>query len=388
MIHALDEGARVAGAEGDDGSARAVLVDGVALLHPEDAVFGAMLAGWARQQRGGRRLRPKTISDRRTVVRRTVVRRFMEVTNEYPWNWTAVHLDEWMTSLLSTGGRAESTIRNYQNAIRLFCDYITSSYYQWPRECETRFGTHPVQICHEWNTVAHLVDYEGTADRRPLTRQELQALFDHADDRVERAVRLGRKGALAAYRDATVFKVIYGWGLRCNEASRLDVTDFYRNPKAPELGQFGSVHVRYGKRSKGSPPRRRTVLSVMPWAVEAVEDYLDNVRPLYQTAGETPALWLTERGARLQPREIPDRFAEYRDDLGLDKALTPHCLRHSYVTHLIEDGADAKFVQDQVGHRFAATTAIYTGVSGEFMNTMMRKVLDRALTATARREAR
>lgn len=53
--------------------------------------------------------------------------------------------------------------------------------------------------------------------------------------------------------------------------------------------------------------------------------------------------------------------------------------RHSYVTHLIEDGADPKFVQEQVGHLYASTTAIYTGVSGDFMNTMMRSVLDRAL---------
>ncbi len=143
------------------------------------------------------------------------------------------------------------------------------------------------------------------------------------------------------------------------------------------FGGYGSLHVRYGKRSKGSPPRRRTVLTVMPWAVEAVEDYLVNVRPRYQS--ESAALWPTERGGRLQPREIEDRFAQYRDALGLEKTLTPHCLRHSYVTHLIEGGADAKFVQDQVGHRFASTTAIYTGVSGDFMNTMMRKVLDRAL---------
>ncbi|WP_037687614.1 tyrosine-type recombinase/integrase, partial [Streptomyces aureocirculatus] len=55
--------------------------------------------------------------------------------------------------------------------------------------------------------------------------------------------------------------------------------------------------------------------------------------------------------------------------------------RHTYVTHLIEDGADPKFVQDQVGHRVASTTAIYTGVSTDFTNTMMRKALDRAFQA-------
>ncbi|MET8709607.1 hypothetical protein [Streptomyces californicus] len=207
-----------------DASAQLVLLQGVSLLRPEDAVFEAMLEGWTRQQRGGRRLQPKTISDRLRVVER-----FSGFANAYPWQWTASDLDDWMTHLIGVARRAESTIRSYQGAIRLFCDYVTSPHYQWPAECQERFGTHPVQICHEWNTVAHLVECEGRPGRRPMTRDELQTFFDYADEQVERAVRLGRKGALAAYRDATVFKVMYGWGSRCTETSRLDTVDFHRN---------------------------------------------------------------------------------------------------------------------------------------------------------------
>ena len=61
--------------------------------------------------------------------------------------------------------------------------------------------------------------------------------------------------------------------------------------------------------------------------------------------------------------------------------LVPHCLRHSHVTHQIEDGTDPGFVQRQVGHRYQSTTAIYSGVSGDFMNTMMRRALDTAFAA-------
>jgi site-specific recombinase XerD len=307
-----------------------------------------------------------------------VVRQFNDFAEAYPWSWSAAAMDEWTTYLIAELHRSESTIRGYQTAIRQLCDYITSPHYQWPQECERRFGTHPVQICHEWNTAGHLVDYEGKAGRRPMTREEIQFFLDYADDQVDRAIRLGRKGALAAYRDATVFKVSYGWGMRCTEASKLDINDWYRHPKAPELGRFGWPHVRYGKRSKGSPPRRRTVLSVMPWAVEAADDYVTNIRPRYRAAVGT-ALWPTERGGRLQSREIEDRFAEYRGALGLDSDLVPHCLRHSHVTHQMEDGADPAFIQRQVGHRYASTTALSTGVGGDFMNTMMRKVLDKAL---------
>jgi integrase/recombinase XerC len=70
----------------------------------------------------------------------------------------------------------------------------------------------------------------------------------------------------------------------------------------------------------------------MPWAVEAVEDYMVNVRPRYGLPDQ-PALWPTERGGRIRPRHIEERFAEYRDALKLPVELVPHCLRHSHVTH-------------------------------------------------------
>ena len=71
------------------------------------------------------------------------------------------------------------------------------------------------------------------------------------------------------------------------------------------------------------------------------------------------------------------------DDLGFDAALHPHCLRHSYVTHLIEDGFDPLFVQQQVGHRWGSTTALYTGVSGDYRNRTLRRSLDAAFTPPA-----
>ncbi|HEV8279828.1 MAG TPA: tyrosine-type recombinase/integrase [Streptosporangiaceae bacterium] len=370
------------GTDGEpQGSARLELVGGVRLLHPEDAVVEAMLRGWGKQQRGGRGNLAATV---RTHQRR--VRALIEFTNEYPWRWTAAHMDEWSTHLVAESRLAKSTIRQYQLSVELFCEFITSPHYHWAQECEARFGVHPVQVCYEWNTLAHLTDYEGRPGRRPLTREECQALFNCADSLVERAVRRGRKGALTAYRDATVLKVIYAWGLRCTEACKLDLADWHRNPQAPELGRFGTLQVRWGKRSRGSAFRRRPVLSLMPWAVESVEDYLTNIRPRFGRP-ELPAMWLTERGGRLRPREIEDRFAACRDHLGMDPDLTPHCLRHSFVTHLVEDGADPEFVKELVGHRFISTTGIYTGVSGDYMNTMMRKHVDRVLQLEKEKES-
>lgn len=364
------------------GSAHMELVSGVVHLRPQDAMFESMLRGW-RAQQAARGLQSATIE-----AREKLVRRFLEFTNAYPWQWTPGDVDDWTLSLTSEKHLAPSSIRGYQTDLRLFSEYVTDGRYGWAVECEKAFGTFPVAICHEWNTIAHLNEYEGSPEARPFTREELQRFLDYADEQVERAVRARRKGVLAAYRDATMFKVLYAWGLRRTECSKLDLVDFGRNPAAQQFGRFGMLHVRYGKAVRGQPPRRRNVPSVMGWAVEAVADYVENVRPRFGCA-EHPALWVTERAGRLQPAEINARFVAYRDALGLPKALTPHSLRHSWVTHLTEDGVDRRFIQEAVGHRCDTSTAIYTHVSGDFMNTALRKALAPAFQAPApRREGR
>ena len=230
-----------------EGAAHLVLAQGVRHLDEAPAVFEAMLAGWERQQRS-RYLQAATIGPRLRMIRR-----FAEFTGLYPWQWGAAEVEEFTASLVS-GPRplAHSTVRGYQMALQLFCEFVTDRRYGWAEECQRRFGRPPVQVCHEWNTVAHLAEFEGRPGRRALTYDEVQVLFDAADARVAQIRARGRKGALAALRDAAVLKVIYAYGLRRREAARLDVADLRRNPRVPGYGRFGSVQVRYGKASRGS----------------------------------------------------------------------------------------------------------------------------------------
>jgi integrase len=187
------EGTRVAGS----------LVRGATPLRPELVLFEAMLAGWRRQQQS-RRLSESIIGSRERTVRR-----FTEFTGGWPWGWCPAQLESWIAS----GGWAHSTVRAYQGALATFLDYVCDPRYGWVAECEQQLGVRPVQICHEDNTAVHVADYEGRPARRPLTRAELQAFFDAADDRVEQVVAAGRKGWLAAFRDATLFKTAYAFGL-------------------------------------------------------------------------------------------------------------------------------------------------------------------------------
>lgn len=337
-----------------------------------------MLTGWERQQQARFLNVVGTIRPRVALLRR-----FAVFTALYPWQWTPAEGEAWIAYLRS-GDRPllVSTARGYEITVRLFCEYLLDERYGWVRECVDRFGCAPQQVFFEDNSVVHTVEAESAPGRRPLTYDEVESLFGAADGLVEEIQTRGRKGGLAAARDAAMLKVVYAFGLRRQEVANLDLVDVRANPKAAQFRGVGSVLVRYGKASRGGPPRRRTVLTVpeMDWVVDVVEHYLAEVRPAL-APGAHPALWVTERRGRVSTKTVNRAFCVAREAAGLDPALDLHGLRHSFVKHLIEFDYPERFVQEQVGHAFASTTAVYTGVSNEYRNRLLRRALDQRFGA-------
>src|SRR5260370_21573845 len=225
------------------GAAALVLVEGVQQLRPEAALFESMLEGW-RLQQGSRRLGSSIIAGRDRVVRR-----FQAYTEAWPWAWQPQQLEAWVAS----GHWAHSTTRSYQGALGMFLSYLLDARYGWTPLCEEAVGATPTQICHEWNTAAHVVDYEARPQRRPLSRIELQTFFDLADNRARSVAASGRKGALAAFRDAPLLNVVYAWGLRRRETAMLDVGDISCDPAAPGLRRPGACQVRALLSSRDRP---------------------------------------------------------------------------------------------------------------------------------------
>ncbi|MEU8310732.1 site-specific integrase [Actinomadura sp. NPDC048955] len=364
------------------GAASLHLVGGTALLRPEEQVAEAMLEGWRNQQLA-RNLAFSTIEGRENAVKA-----FTHYADAFPWAWTPQLVDEWLGDLRAVRHLKQSTLRNYSEAVRSFCSFLTDPAYGWAEECERRFGTHPIQIVHEWNTAVHLQENEADPSKRAFTRDELQAFFDHADDQIHRVRGAGHKGWLRAFRDATLFKTAYAYGLRRREARMLDLVDFGRNPHARQFGEFGVCYVRWGKAMKGSPLKRRSVLTVGPrdgvggmdWVVDILEQWVEEARAGFAQA-DSPALWPSERSPRIGFSQINTRFATYRAALGLDAGLDFHSFRRSYVTHLIEDGWDPRFVQEQVGHEHASTTSLYTCVSSDFRIRTLRKAMGDTMNA-------
>jgi site-specific recombinase XerD len=353
-----------------DGFGKVLELTAVQYLHPQDQVFEDMLTGWRNQQLS-RNLQFETIE-----ARERLVRRFQGATNEYPWAWTPEHVDLFFGDLRAEHHAARSTIRGYQAGLRAFCGYISSPEYGWHNVCTRHFGTSPVQVCFDWNTAQHAQEAEAGPEKRAFTRRELQDFFDRADDEVLRISRSGRKGWLPAFRDAVVFKTAYAWGLRSNEVRHLQTVDFSRNPKAKEFGKFGVLNVRYGKAMRGSPPKRRSVLTVFDWAPGIIDEWVREYQP--QLGGGLD-LFISERDAIVSESVLLRRFRTYCNDLGLSPGLDFHSLRRSYVTHLVEAGMDALFVQQQVGHEHASTTALYTCVSSDFRTRTLRSALDSSL---------
>ncbi|MAU84968.1 MAG: site-specific tyrosine recombinase XerD [Gordonia sp.] len=164
-------------------------------------------------------------------------------------------------------------------------------------------------------------------------------------------------------RDRALLELLYSCGARISEATSLDVDDIDTDARAVRL------------RGKGGKER---VVPVGGPAVEALEAYLVRGRPTLVRRSE-PALFLNVRGGRLSRQSAWQVLVDAAQRAGLDTAVSPHTLRHSFATHLLDGGADVRVVQELLGHASVTTTQVYTLVT---VNTM------REVYATAHPRAR
>jgi integrase/recombinase XerD len=156
-------------------------------------------------------------------------------------------------------------------------------------------------------------------------------------------------GAPLALRDRALLEVLYGTGARISEAVGLDRDDL-------DL-EGGTVLLR----GKGGKQR---IVPMGSYARQAVEAYLVRSRPqLAATGPSTPALFLNARGGRLSRQSAWTVLRSVADRAHLATHISPHTLRHSFATHLLDGGADVRVVQELLGHASVTTTQIYTLVT-------------------------
>lgn len=238
-----------------------------------------------------------------------------------------------------TLGRSRTTLSRRATAARVFTAWLA------------RTGRLPTDV--------------GSALASPKAHQHLPNVLrvDEADSLLRAALEAADDGSPVAVRDVAVIELLYATGIRVGELVGLDIDDLDRE--------------RQVVRVLGKGRKERTVPYGVP-AGRALERWLTVGRPALFAAGAGSALFLGVRGARVDQRAVRRLVHERLADVPGAPDLSPHGLRHSAATHLLEGGADLRSVQELLGHASLATTQRYTHVTTDRLRRAYQQAHPRA----------
>lgn len=295
-------------------------------------------------------------------------------------------LDNFIVYLKVEKNASPRTIDNYQNDIWQFIDFMARELEMPGEQLDPRQVDHLAVRRHlgllqksglKRTTIARKMA-SLRAFFRFLTREEIlpaNPLMQVSTPKLEKRlpkvlsqdaawalVQAPDTGTPAGMRDRAMLELLYSSGLRVSELTGLDTGDI-------DLG-VGYVRVL----GKGAKER---IVPVGSYAVKAVERYLAEGRPHLDKNGGKP-LFLNKSGGRLSARSVRNIVDKYVEQVSIKYKISPHTLRHSFATHLLDGGADLRSVQELLGHVKMSTTQIYTHVSREKLLSVYEKTHPRA----------
>ena len=286
-------------------------------------------------------------------------------------------IDSYLRHLTIERGMAKNTLAAYERDLRRYEEYLAELNIDSPElitkqnvadfgvQLVTKFGLKASSVARVlsgvrglhrfWlmeqvttNDVSATIKPPNPAKRLPkaITLSEVEKLLAAAGPEP------GDEASMALdpirVRDRALLELLYATGGRVSEIVNLDLDDLIDK----------SLLRLYGKGSK------ERIVPVGSYAQKAVENYLIRVRPGLASLGRgTPAVFLNQRGGRLSRQSAWEIIADAAQKAGLSAHVSPHTLRHSFATHLLEGGADVRVVQELLGHSSVATTQIYTLVT-------------------------
>jgi len=301
-----------------------------------------------------------------------------------PFRFTCMHerIDHFLHQLANVRGASEHTLRAYGQDLAAFARFAAARGIEDARKIDSRTmraylaeleerGLKRTSVQRKLSSVRsflkHLVR-EGLIEQSPalglrkrrsarhlpavLSEEEIESLLDAPAT----TTALGR-------RDRALLELLYSAGTRASETVGLDI---------------GDVDLRRGLARVFGKGGKERLAAVGTHAVRALEDYLaDPERPGQRKARNAP-LFLNARGGRLSTRSLERIVERYVLQAGIRRHATPHTLRHSFATHLLDRGADLRSVQELLGHAHLVTTQIYTHVSIERLREIYEKAHPRA----------
>ncbi len=179
---------------------------------------------------------------------------------------------------------------------------------------------------------------------RVLSLQEVTMLIEAPDE------------SPLGIRDRAILEILYAAGLRVSELTALRLSDLQLESRTCRV--------------QGKGRRERLALLGEP-AVHWLSRYLEEVRPRWQRGSGDEHVFISRRGTKLTRQSVWYRVRHYGRRAGVVQELTPHVLRHSFATHLLEGGADLRAIQEMLGHADIGTTEIYTHVSRKRLHDLV-----------------
>ncbi|MCP5088902.1 MAG: tyrosine recombinase XerC [Rhodobacteraceae bacterium] len=279
-------------------------------------------------------------------------------------------LERWLPTLTALRGGSEKTVEAYRRDVAGFLGFLTHHYGKnlgksvlsgvkitdmraWMAR-ERRRGITARSLARELSAVKSFYRWLGEAEgvevtavlatRSPKFKAQLPRPVAISDAKaLIETVELQSQESWVGARDTAVVTLLYGCGLRISEALNLTFAD----APLPEVLRI---------RGKGDKDR---IVPVLPAARDAVNTYL-RLCP-FAMEPDTP-LFLGKRGKKLNQRMIQMAMERTRMQLGLPATATPHAMRHSFATHLLEAGGDLRAIQELLGHASLSTTQAYTAL--------------------------
>ncbi len=210
--------------------------------------------------------------------------------------------------------------------------------------------------------------HEGVIDSNPALDLESPKIEKKlprvlSTEEVEILLKQPKTGEHNGARDKAMLELLYASGIRVSELVSLDINDF-----EPKVGFL---------RCKGKGMKER-IVPIGSVAINCVNDYLNNSRSRLSRKNGEKALFVNHHGCRLTRQGFWKILKKYARQCSLNGEITPHTLRHSFATHLLENGADLRSVQEMLGHSDISTTQIYTQITRRKIREVYNKSHPRA----------
>lgn len=298
-------------------------------------------------------------------------------------------VEDYLRHLVVERGLSDNTVQAYRRDLLRYQEYLGSrgigSLAEVTRVDVEEFRRHldhiglapasvtrcvvAVRNLHRFAVGSGQLQADVTAGMSPGTRSRRlpKAL---SMDQVESLLAAPDTSTVEGLRDAALLELLYGTGARVSEVCALDVDDIRPVLDDPDLGL----------RLIGKGDKER-IVPLGSYAAKAVDAWLIRGRPAWAEIGNGEhALLLNTRGRRLSRQSAWAVIRRAGEAAGLDvEHLSPHSLRHSYATHLLDGGADVRVVQELLGHSSVTTTQIYTLVTADHLREVYRSSHPRAV---------